>query len=332
MKPPLIFFLAAISAGIAHGQTATTTPVGFISTTCLPNSDTIIGIPLRQSSIPAELTAAPAVDGDQAVLTSIGGLDHKNRFVPTKFGDVANTHYVKFRTSDTAAGQWFPITANTETSLTVDLNGASFTAARGDCIEVVKFWTLDELFDPRVATTNAVTTGNAIVASPGTSLADRRTQILMPNLHGVGINNPPNAAFYVHNGMWKQEGKAGENKGLFQLWPDGYLIIRHPSAVPKATVFTNTGEVDPADFRFNLVTRVSGYQDNYLALPRPVAVSLDALNLGGTSAFVTSTSTSLSGRRDQLLVFGNSPAGHNQTPSRTYFHFGGKWQLQGDAS
>jgi uncharacterized protein (TIGR02597 family) len=64
-------------------------------------------------------------------------------------------------------------------------------------------------------------------------------------------------------------------------------------------------------------------------LPRPVDTTLNNLNLGGTAAFVTSTSTLAAGRRDQLLVFSNASVGQNKAPATTYYYNGGIWKKNG---
>ncbi|MES2996528.1 MAG: TIGR02597 family protein [Verrucomicrobiota bacterium] len=321
MKPTLFAFLAAV--GLAHAQTAVTTPVGFVSITCLPNSDTIVGLPLRISAdAVGALTANPVVAGDEATL----------EVANASFGAFAGTHYAKFKTSATAAGKWFSITANTTTTLTVDLNGDTLSAASGDAIEVLKFWTLSELFDPAASTTSASTTGNAIVASTSTSLLGRRSEILIPNLSGVGINLASAGTYFIHNSTWKQHGQGDANKGSLQLWPDSYIIIRHSSVITQSTTYVAAGEVEIGEFDFSLLTRTSVSQDNFVGLPRPTDTSLNNLNLGGTSAFVSSTSTSLLGRKDELLVFDNALVGRNKSAAATYFYFDGKWKRHGDGA
>lgn len=329
MKSQSILALTALaSAGFAFGQ-ATTKPVGYVTIECKSNSDTIVGVPLRKSADYAgTLGASPdtATVPGSAILTLSGapGLT-TNAF--------ANTHYVKFtNTQPTAAagdGQWFVITSNTSSSLTVDLNGGSISAASGAGLEILKFWTLAELFNPALSTTSAGTTGNAIVASTSTTLLGRRTSLLIPNYAGVGTNLSASNTFFIHNALWKEQGQGDTDRGSFQLWPDSYFIIRHPSAVTASTNYTVSGEVESDQIDVGLATRSGGAQDNMIALPRPVNTTLNALGLGGTAAFMSSTSTTLLGRRDQLLVFDNAATGINKSASATYFYHNGIWKIQG---
>ena len=68
-------------------------------------------------------------------------------------------------------------------------------------------------------------------------------------------------------------------------------------------------------------------QDNYIAIPRPISVSLNDLNLLGTEAFVASTNTLGSGRQDELLIFDNELQLRNKAPSARYYVHDGIWKL-----
>lgn len=319
MKFPLaIFALASIPAALA--QTAVTTPVGYTTVVCLPNSDTIVGLPLR---IPAEgaaaLTANPVVTGDFADL----------EVSSASFSSFAHTHYVKFK-SGVANGSWYPITANTNNTITIDLNGAQLPAASGDQFEVIKFWTLGELFNPAEATTNPATTGNAIVASKSGIISGRMSELLIPNFSGVGINLATSASYFIYNGSWR---KIGEPISVSfdddQLWPDVYFTIRHYPAVTLPTRYIPCGEVETRNFSIPLATRNNGKQDNYVSIPRPIDVRLADLNLGGGPAFVSSTNGIVTGRKDELFLIDNSVSGKNKSASAIYFFLNGAWRRVG---
>jgi uncharacterized protein (TIGR02597 family) len=324
MKPLRYTLIAlAASCGFASAQaTAYTTPVGYVSQPCLANSDTIVSVPLRISAAAAgALSVAPVVSGTSATLTLSG----TPGFTANAF---ANTHYVKFKTG-LDKGKWYVITANTADSLTVDLNGATTSAVATDQLEVIKFWTLNELFNPAQSTTDPATTGNAIVASLNQLASGRRTQVLLPNLTGVGTNLAPTTIYYINDGIWKKQGAGATNFGTDQLWPDTYFIIRHPAAVTAPTTYTAVGEVDIWNFNVTLGTQAAGRQDNFIGLPRPTDIALNALNLAGTPAFVSSTSQLAAGRRDELLVYNNTAAGLNKAPALIYYHHDGIWKKQG---
>jgi uncharacterized protein (TIGR02597 family) len=327
----LLAFTALASAGFAFGQTASTNPVGYVTIECKANSDTIVGVPLRQSAAYAgSLNGAPdtvdPVPAGFAVLTLSG--------TPGLAVDAfADTHYVKFtNTTPTPAagdGQWFVITANTADTLTVDLNGGSIAAVSGAGLEIIKFWTLAELFKPADSTILASTTGNAIVESTSQLIAGRRTQILIPNYAAVGTNASASDVYYENANIWKRVGDGATDKGAVQLWPDRYFIIRHPSTVTQSTFYTTTGEVEGDDMGIALATRAAGAQDSQISLVRPVDVTLNGLGLGGTSAFMSSDSQLVAGRKDQLLVFNNAIAGQNKSASTVYYYHAGLWKSVG---
>jgi uncharacterized protein (TIGR02597 family) len=318
--------LAAIAAcGLATGQeTAYTTPVGYISQTCAANSDTIVSLPLRQSA-----AAAGALSGAPDTATVPGSAIYTLSGSPGFTVDAyAGTHYVKF-TSGADIGRWYAITANTANTITVDLNGATVGAVDTDTLEILKFWTLNELFNPAASTTDPLTTGNAIVASTSQLAAGRRTSVLLPDMTSAGINLAPTTTYYVNGGIWKKQGSGATDFGGDQLWPDSYFIIRNPSAVTSPTTYTVTGEVEVGEFDVALGTQAGTSQDNFVGIPRAVDVALNDLNLGGTAAFVDSTSQLAAGRRDQLLVFNNAASGQNKAPVTTYYRNAGLWKKQG---
>lgn len=313
----LALALASASAALA----VETTPVGYTTIECKANSDTIVGVPLRQSAAFAgSLSASPdttTIPGS-AILSLAGS--------PTlTVNQYANTHYAKFK-SGTASGKWFTVTANTATSLTVNLNGDTLTASSADQLEVIKFWTLAELFNPADSTADPLTTKNAIVLT--TSTLSRRTEVLLPNLTAVGTNIAPSVNYFIFNGAWRKVGQPiSSSFNSDQLWPDTYFIIRHPSTFTSSTYFTNTGEVETGSMEIGLTTQNSVKQDNFIGIPRPVDVRLADLNLGGTSAFRTTIST-LS-RLDELLVFNNATQARNKAPSSNYFYFQNAWRKVG---
>lgn len=319
--------LAAAACGMALGQTAYTTPVGYVTQSCAANSDTIVGLPLRVAAVgAAALSAAP--DTSTTPGSAILALSGTPGFTVNAF---ANAYYIKF-SSGVSTGQWFVVTANTANTLTINLNGATLTAATADSLSVIKFWTLAELVNPATATTDPLTTPGAVVASTSTLASGRRTEFLIPNFAGAGINSAPITNYYVNGGVWKKAGAGSTSFDTDQLWPDTYFIIRNPSAVTSATTFTVSGEVDPSTINVPLFTQATIAQDNFIGLPRPVDVTLNNLGLGGTSAFLDSTSTLASGRRDELLTFDNSVAVTNKAPSANYYRNGGIWKKAGNGS
>ena len=308
-----LFLAAASLCGLASAQTtAYTTPVGYTSVTCLAASDTIVSLPLRKS-----VTAAGALASNPSgsVLTIASAAYTDNQF--------AATHYVKFSTGP-AAGKWYTITSNTATTLTINLNGDTLNAVGTNELEVIKFWTLAELIDPATCTSDPTTTPNAVVASSSTLGTGRKTELLIPNLVATGVNIAPNVTYYVHAGIWKLSGPNTASNNV-QLWPDTYFIIRNP-AMAASTKYVCAGEVDTKAFAISLGTQTGIKQDNFQGMPRPVDVTLNQLGLGGTPAFMSSTSQLGTGQRDVLLLFDNTSAKKNKAPVYTYYFHAGIWK------
>lgn len=341
MKTLRLSLTALLGCGaLSFLPAASTPPLGFVTITCPANSDTIVGLPMRQNAdFVGTISGAPEIlttiiDPGPPEITEPSGEARVTVSGTPAFtvDQYAGSYYIKFKDSDPAAagdGQWFAITENTADTITVDLNGGDIDAVSGAAFEVLKFWTLDELFPPGDSTTDPATTGNAIVASTGQLSFQRRTEILLPDLTTEGINLAPSQIFYVHSGIWKKQGGGTDNFGSTQLWPDVYLIIRHPVAVTSATSYTITGEVEMGSLDIPLTTSSTGPQDNFIALPRPVDVTLDQLNLGNTPAFVSSVGQLSFQRRDELYVFDNTAQLNNKSPSAIYYYHDLKWKKQG---
>jgi len=325
-----------LTALMPRAEVLTTDPIGLNKVTCLNNSDTIVGVPLRTfGSIRTTLAAPPVVDGDSVTLTlSTGSLE------PGALGN----HYLKFIDGD-REGRWYDIetaadngTPNTASTVTINLNGDSIGGVTiGDMVLIAEFWTLDTLFPPAGATTgwtetpvgsgNWVQNGHAIRASLNTLGTGRRTEVLIPNYAAAGINLPPEGRYYIHNGIWKRSNSGNNNFGLMRIYPDAHIRISHPPSVDHPTVFRNQGEVEVFRASIPLSTLPDGSQDNYIALPRPIPLQLNQLNLLGTSAFMASTNTLGTGRRDEVLVFDNELKLRNKSPSARYYVHNGIWKL-----
>lgn len=337
MKNPTLTLLAHLMIlPVLSGADVTTEPIGFNKVVCLPNSDTIVGVPLRtQGSKRTALSAPPAVVGDSVTLTLGAGF--------LTAGELT-AHYLKFIDGD-REGRWYDIqtaangTANTTSSVTISLNGDTVgTVNTGHKVLIARYWTLDELFPPAGGTTAwsgtpPVPNGHAIVAS--TNALNRKTEVLLPNLSGVGINISFSSTYYLTSGTsgaWKKVGDTSKPSfGGTVLYPDNYFIIRHNSSVTNSTVFRIVGEVEMNSMTIPLLSQSSGKQDNFIGLPRPVDVSLFDLALDGVS-FVNSSNAL--NRKDELFVFNNALAGKNKSASATYYRLatGNSWRRVGDAT
>lgn len=332
-----MFALLMFPLAAAGAESVSTELIGFNKVTCLPASDTVVGVPFRQQgSRELHLVHAPVNDVDhpgQVTLTvdatdlPPGGL---------------NSHYLKF-SSGALLGRWFALIGDAVTSntLTLDTNGDDFGGVvAGDSAVLAEYSTLDSLFPPVRATTSWsesvnepgdwIANGHAIMASTGTSPLARRTELLVPDLAGEGINLIPAGTHFINGGAtpgWLRALPGGgfAPSGDTVLHPDAYFVIRHSQRVSRPTIFRSLGEVETSERAIPLFSSASVRQDNHIAIPRPVALTLGELGLAGTPAFVSSASFSPLARRDELLVFDNTIAMRNRTPSGVYFVVNGGW-------
>ena len=331
MKPLILSILAANV--LCAAEVVFTSPVGWNSVTCLNNSDTILGVPLRAlgNQMIFSLSAAPTVDGDTATLT-LSGANITANSLPK--------HYVKIR-SGSKMGFIFDVTGNTTTTVTIALNGGTISEVlNGDSVLIQEHWTFDTLFPPSSATTawtetptgsgNFVQNGHAIVASNNSLNSGRKTEILLPNVTSPGIKLPAEGRYFIHDGIWKRSGSGDVSFGSRILYPDTLFTIRHLATVPYSTSFLNLGDVETGQFIVTLATQPNSAQDSYVAIPRPLAQTLEQLNLRQSpGAFVPSINTLNSGRRDQLLVYNNELQLRAKAPSATYYVHDNIWKQSG---
>ena len=210
-----------------------------------------------------------------------------------------------------------------------------FSGETADTFIIAKYWTLNDLFPPAEATTawdgEGNPNGHAIVASTNTLSTGRNTELRITDPSLVGTKLQPTEKYYIHNGIWKLSGGGNGDAGSSILFPESYFVISHPVSITQSTSYTNVGEVSVLNL--NILLRVNqtaqGSQDNFIAIPRPVDVPLNSLNLKGTSAFTESTNTLSTGRNDEILLFDNAVAISKKQPSKTYYVHNGIWKLSG---
>ena len=335
LQPLLLLPFLLLISSVSSAEIIMTSPIGVNKITCLANSDTIVGIPFRKEGSRSTVTS-----GDPIAVSGQADLREIPLSASTLGAGSLNQHYLHF-TSGTRDGRWYDITANTTTSVTIDLNGDDLTGVViGDSVTITEYWTLDTLFPPAQATTgwtedpqNAgvwLPNGNAIVASAGTRAFQRRTELLFPNIEGSGINRSSLVSYYVYNNQWQEVNGDGSDTGNVVIYPDMILTIRQPSTISHPTWYRSSGEVLTTSFSTPLHTQTDVRRDTFVGLPRPIDLTLGELNLWESGAFAQSLGTRAFERRDELLIFDNSNAAINKSSSTTYFHNGTNWLAVGD--
>jgi uncharacterized protein (TIGR02597 family) len=289
----------------------TTDPVGFVKTTVLGNSDGLVSVPFSRAPSFMGLVQGVAAD----TITVAGA--------PFNGNDLSEAYYVRILTG-AKRGVWTTILSNGDNTLTVEDAGALNGVAQGDRFGVYPHQTLDSIFPASLA---------GIAYQVTTSPLSRKTEVLAMDLAGQGINRSPLSSYYYYNGAWRLVGgSAAEDQGGTVLYPETPMMVRNKNNAQNLSCLT-LGHVVMSAVGRGLPT-LSIQNDLFGATGRPVTMTLNELQLGGTPAFVSTTST-LS-RKDQLLVFDNAEAGQNKSPVATYYYLNAAgnvgWRLVGGSA
>jgi uncharacterized protein (TIGR02597 family) len=314
-KGLLLFYLLLLS-GFAQAQTISTDPVGFIQVTAKGNSDTYLSVPLHRDAIFQGQLAS--VNG--SVLTVSGAAFTSGQFTGTHYALIA---------SGAKEGMWYAITDTGTSTITIDPAGDTLgtAIAAGTRIKIIPFWTLDSLFPD----------GTGIKPSP-TLLP--QSSILIPDHSRAGINLSVAQSYFYYSGTqfggegWRRFGNAPTEKfDSLALVPDSYVIVRHRSA--GDTTITVPGSVQMTSLATVIGTLAANRaQDNAIAFNVAVPTSLSGSGLYQSGAFTGSSTIDVPA--DQLLVFDNTTAQINKSPSAVYYYFTGSgnggpgWRLKGD--
>lgn len=305
MKKLSVIFALVLAHALCAADTAYSPPVGGMTMQAAANTDTFMSPALARTA--AWVGKVASVSGNDIVMA---GTPNWNAGVFT-----TSFHYVR-ALSGAHAGQYFSITANTPSALTVDSAGLNLGAiVAGDVVEVVPYWTLGAFFP-------ADSAGTAFIASA--SPLSRQTEVLFYDGDAVGINRATSATFFFYNGAWRKVGaSAATSFDSTIIYPDVFFIQRNKAA---ATTQRALGRVQPGAVGTVIVADVSSKNDNYMALAFPVNVTLDGSGLA-TLGFTASTSP-LS-RKDELLWFDPAGTGINRPATATYYLYNGAWRKVG---
>lgn len=290
---------AAAATGMALGQTAYTTPVGYVAlgdtTAGQPavkaNTDVAISIPVNR---PTEY--AGAVSATTSTTITLGGSPAwtANQWVP----GAASPYLVTIK-SGTENGFVGLITSNTADTLTVTaVTGGSLVApnvAAGDKVQIHKAWTVNA-FIPAAS----VPQGTRLLVYLGTS---------------QGVNLAPNATYQTNaSGNWVN-GPTNVNNNI--LYPGESYVLRSPAASQIATL-TVSGEVPTANSRTYIdKLNASLGQDTRISY---VGAGEEILGNSGLVAALGIVNG------DRLLAFNNNAAGINKAPNETLQYNGTQWR------
>jgi uncharacterized protein (TIGR02597 family) len=318
MRTFRFFSLAATLIGLAAGPvagwastTAPSDPVGALQLPLRGNSDTIVSLPmLRPALVEASISSLSTSNGTQlTLLQAVPSLPAEGGFVLVLTGSLE--------------GAIMPISGASGALLTVSPGSFSVASLKtealngvgqGDLVAVVPYWTLDTVFPGGQ--------GVNVSADPLT----HASEVLLYDDSTPGINLAAVGTYYYYAGSagqvagWYRTGGGTALQGTQRFAPQRYFTVRHNIAGDTALVVS--GVVQMAGFRVALAQlQALSAQDNLVALPLAVPMTLGGIGLGGTSAFASSTSTIVT--QDQVLVYDNTTVVHQKAPSATFFYYAG---------
>jgi uncharacterized protein (TIGR02597 family) len=278
---PYSLLAAAAACGMALGQTAYTTPVGYVSLgkstgDAVPaSSDVHLSVPLDRATVHA------------GQIASISGSNVINLQGTSNLSSLTNVPHVVKITTGSVGGFYALITANDSSSITVSVpTGLSLSGvASGDKLEISEAWTA----------TNFVA-GNTI---PGD------TELYIYGGSDPGVNHAPSILLAWDGAQWLDQFSGEPSNPV--LYPGEMLVVRTSSQ--PITSFVVSGQVPMSSFT-NVLTHYGSSdeaQDLEMSIFSPVDQTLEQTGL------ISSARDS-----DELYVFDNSGVGVNQAPSSLY--------------
>ncbi len=321
---PLATLALFCSGGLASAVTVATDPVGFANLSLTADADSNISIPFIRP--PDFAGGVQSVTANTVTLTGSPGLT-PNKYVYAA-GSQPNHYYALIGgggASNPKEGHTYLITGNTANTITVDTSVEPLTGVTQNTqVTVVPYWTLSTVFPA----------GDMNVSfTPTTSTTQMKTQIMIPNDSGTGIDLPPMATYYFSNNAdgttsnvgWRVVGDNVTDHGDDLLLPDSYLKVRNQNGSPTRPL-TTLGAVLTKKLSVPLRIQASIQQDNPVSVLRPIDITLNMTGLNAADGSF--------GANDQLLLFKNGLVGFNNPPS-VYYRDPAQnfnWRLTGDAN
>ena len=292
MKLKAFFSVIALaSAGTGFGQYATD-PVGVVSLSVPAQADVSIGAPMHRAS---EFQGRiKTISGSTLTVVGTPG------WTTDAFKYVANsqpkTYFVRVD-SGTKEGLWCTVTANSVNSITVNLNGESFSGVNsddvaggesGDLISVIPFWTPKTLFGS---------------VSNGVSLL-----LFRPTNGGINVSATSVLTYQASSGNWFNGFSVANDSPIF---PTEGVVLRNSSTSPLTV--SVVGTVPMATHRAIVKTIAANTdQDQRLVYQSPVPDTIGNIISGFTVG-------------DALLFFNNSSSGINKSASNVLTWNGSAW-------
>jgi len=298
----------------SYSQTSvTTSPVGYTTQSLTAGADTFIVPQIQRPSEFAGTVSSVVTSGSTATLSLAGSVLTANAFQYVS-GTQPKTYYALV-TAGNLNGTYFTIVSNAVDKITVNLDGLTASSSDITSVEVHPYWTLNTLFPSSDANVSFV---------PSSSTILKRTQLLLPDSNGSGINRAVTKSFFYLNSLsdWVSTTATSVKAGDTIIPPDQYLIHRNTGGTPSNLTQTVAGSLLISQFTTYLSTLSTGQNDNYISIARATDYTLSQLGFTDSN-FTQSPSKIL--KRDQLLVYSTTGSGINRAPTKTYFKYNGAW-------
>jgi uncharacterized protein (TIGR02597 family) len=274
----------------------TSAPAGFQRLSFPANSDTLASFPYLRPA--AAFGQVASVSGATVQVSGTPGWA-ANQWVYG--GAQTNTYFLLFRTG-VREGDYYTITNNGSATLSLDLQAANLTGVgTGDYVSLVPYWTLGTAFPA----------AQGVNSSP--TPANRQTEVLLPDVAGIGIDLSSIKTYYFWNGAWRAVGEGTVVQNDDVILPDMPIWVRQNSAT--ATQLTTRGAVLTSKLRLAINRTASQPQDNIFGLPRPVSFAPNTSGLIESGAFRTSADPA---NPLDLLFFFDSSTAKNKAASGAY--------------
>jgi len=336
----LSVFTASLLSLSAVAQTSVVSdPVGFLTTSCLGNSDTFVSVSFTRP--PEFVGAIQSVAGSTITVTGTPGWAG-NQFVYAA-GPQPKHYYALIGSggaSNPKEGHTYFVSANGSNTLTVDTAADNLTGITANTqLLLIPYWTPATVFPA---------SDENVSFTPTTSSASYKTQILVPNYSASGINLPFTPAYFFSNNVdgtssnvgWRIAGDNTTDHGDDPLLPDGYFVVRNTNGALTLPLKA-AGAVLMEKLTVPLAASSTHAQDSAVSMIRPIDVALNATGLSQIDGSFVTTPPYGNARGqsvsvgDRLLLFDNLQAAFDKQPSATYYRYSDTgrnpvWKLVGD--
>ena len=298
LRPLAAAILCSLIAPALFAQTATTTPVGFVTVTIPAATD---------ASTPSNTVVSVPLYGTADYVSTVATIDSTTQFTMTGAAWIAGAYanasaprLVRVKTSTTAAhvGRFFLISGNTVNQLTVTLpvtvTDVATTLSVGDSCEIVPANTLGSVFGT-AATPPTLTGGTSPNVADNVLIFDGTT---WQTYFWTGATGSP-------VNIWKKTGPLDRSSTV--IFPDEAVFVIRRDITAAATV-TLMGTVPSTAEQTDIAAAGSTFLSNRF----PVDATLGGLGLQSLPSWVAGASPTTA---DNVLIF-------DGTTWQTYFWTG----------